>query len=69
MALIGFGLVSLPAMPQKPATKPSSPKPRKRKADPKQFERFVETAKKIGVDESSEALDRAFDRVVRPKES
>jgi hypothetical protein len=38
-----------------------------RKADPKQFERFVETAKKIGVDESPEALDRAFEKVVRPK--
>jgi hypothetical protein len=47
-------------------------KPRKaaaRKADPKQFQRFVETAKKIGVDESPEALDRAFEKVVRPKSS
>ena len=43
--------------------------PSKRKADPKQFQRFVETARKIGVDESSEALDRAFEKVVPPKTS
>jgi len=41
--------------------------PSNRKADPKQFERFVETARKIGVDESPEALDRAFEKVVPSK--
>ena len=41
--------------------------PSKRKADPKQFQRFVETARKIGVDESPEALDRAFDKVLVSK--
>lgn len=51
-------------MPKKPDKTPSEPaKPRKRKTDPKQFERFVEAAKKIGVDEDPEALDRAFDKV------
>jgi hypothetical protein len=44
-------------------------KPRRKTADKAQFERFVETAKKIGVDESPEALDRAFEKVVRPKDS
>jgi hypothetical protein len=57
-------------MPRKSTTKPASqPKPRRRKADPKQFERFVETAKKIGVDESPEALDRAFEKIDPAKRS
>lgn len=43
--------------------------PSKRKADPKQFQRFVDTARKIGVDENPEALDRAFEKVVPPKSS
>jgi hypothetical protein len=53
--------------------KPKTPRtaarksPPRRKANPKQFRRFVETAKKIGVDEDPEALDRAFDKVVPPK--
>jgi hypothetical protein len=57
------------------ATKTTEPKRkptahRKRKAaDPAQFERFVETARKIGVDEDPETLDRAFAKVVPPKSS
>ncbi len=40
-------------------------KPAKRKtADKGQFERFVEAAREIGVDEDPEALDRAFQRVI-----
>lgn len=40
---------------------------RKRKADnPEQFERFVETARKLGVDESGEAFERAFEKIVAP---
>ena len=31
-------------------------KPRRKKGDKTQFERFVETARKIGVDESPEAI-------------
>jgi hypothetical protein len=38
-------------------------KPRRKAADKAQFQRFVETARKIGVDESPEALDRAFDKI------
>lgn len=45
---------------RKPAAKPSA----RTIADKAQFERFVETAKKIGMDEDPEALDRAFDRIV-----
>lgn len=31
--------------------------------DPKQSQRFIETAKEIGVDEKPEAFDRAFKKV------
>jgi hypothetical protein len=42
-------------------------KPRKRKPDdPAQFKRFVEAARHAGVDESPDALDKAFDKVIRP---
>jgi hypothetical protein len=39
-------------------------KPSRKTVDKAQFERFVETARQIGVDESPEALDRAFEKVV-----
>jgi hypothetical protein len=47
-------------------TKTAEKTPKKasrKKTDKAQFERFVETARKIGVDESPEALDRAFDKI------
>jgi hypothetical protein len=31
--------------------------------DKRQYERFVETARKLGVDENPEALDRAFKKL------
>jgi hypothetical protein len=41
-------------------------KPRKRKPDnPAQFERFIETARKVGVDESGKTFDQAFDRIAQ----
>jgi hypothetical protein len=51
------------------APKRSTPKtPRKRKPDnPEQFERFVETARKLGVDETGEAFERAFDKIAPVK--
>jgi hypothetical protein len=42
-------------------------KPARKTTDKAQFERFVETAREIGVDESPEALDRAFRKVVPSK--
>ena len=36
-------------------------------SDKRQFERFVATARKLGVDESEEAFDRAFKRIVPAK--
>lgn len=35
-------------------------------SDKRQFERFVETARKLGVDESEEAFERAFKKIVPP---
>jgi hypothetical protein len=35
--------------------------------DKRQYERFVETARKLGVDESEEAFDRAFRKILPPK--
>lgn len=46
-----------------PAKKPTS---RRKTADKAQFERFVEAAREIGMDEDPEALDRAFRRVIPP---
>lgn len=47
----------------------TTPKPPSRKiADKAQFERFVETARKIGVDEDPQALDRAFDKIAPSKQ-
>jgi hypothetical protein len=35
--------------------------------DKRQYERFVETARKLGVDESPENFERAFTKIVPPK--
>ena len=45
-------------MPRKPAPKPD---------DPEQFKRFIEMARKVEVDESPGAFDRAFDKVIKPQ--
>jgi hypothetical protein len=45
-------------MPRKPSAPPD---------DPEQFKRFIDMARKVEVDESPGALDRAFKAVVRPK--
>jgi hypothetical protein len=36
--------------------------------DKKEYERFVETARKLGCDESEEAFERAFEKIIPPKE-
>jgi hypothetical protein len=48
------------AKAEKPKAKP---KPSKKT----QYGRFVETARKLGCDESEEAFDRTFRKVIRPK--
>jgi hypothetical protein len=47
------------------AEKPKTAKPSKKV----QYERFVETARNLGVDdeESAEAFERAFSKIVPPK--
>lgn len=55
-------------MKAKPPKRSEPKTPRKRKPDnPEQFERFVEAARKAGVDESGEAFERAFDRIAPPR--
>jgi hypothetical protein len=46
-------------MPRKPS------RPRKT-SDPEQHKRFIEMAREVEADESPEAMDRAFKRVVQP---
>ena len=50
----------------KPKTAKAARKPA-RKTGKAQFERFVETARQIGVDENPEALDRAFEKIAPRK--
>jgi hypothetical protein len=35
--------------------------------DKREYERFVETARKLGCDESEEAFERSFEKIVPPK--
>jgi hypothetical protein len=42
----------------------TKPKPKPKKTDKKQSERFKETARKLGVDESGETFERAFRKIV-----
>ena len=44
-----------------------APKPRPTDEKP-QFERFLETARKIGAAETDEALERAIERVAPPRQ-
>jgi hypothetical protein len=41
----------------------AKPKPRPKFTDKAQSERFIEAARKLGCEESSDALDRVFDKV------
>jgi hypothetical protein len=42
-------------------------KPKLPPDNPEQFKRFIDMAREIGVDESPDALDRAFEKVIKPK--
>ena len=44
------------------------PEPSRRPDNPEQYRRFVETARELEADESPDAMDRAFERVVKPAE-
>jgi hypothetical protein len=46
-----------------PARKLQAPRPIE---DPAEYQRFLDMAKEVEADETPGALDRAFDKVVRP---
>lgn len=48
------------------AEKPK-PKPKSKFADKAQSERFIETARKLGVEETGEAFERALATIIKPK--
>lgn len=48
---------------------PRTPKPPRPKSDPEQLKRFIDMAREVEVDESPEAFDRAFKKVVPPKDN
>lgn len=50
-----------------PKGKKAKPKPKL--SDKEQSERFIEAARELGVDESGEEFQRAFDKIVKPKTS
>jgi hypothetical protein len=45
----------------------AKPKPKPKKRDPEQSRRFKEAARDLGVDESGEAFERAFKKIVPPR--
>jgi hypothetical protein len=51
---------------RQPETKPRG---RRKPDNPEQFERFVEAARKAGVDETGEAFERALDRIIPPRQT
>jgi hypothetical protein len=42
-------------------------KPTARPDDPEEYKRFFKTAREVGADESPEAFERAFKKIVVPK--
>ncbi len=44
---------------------PKKAKPKPNLSDKEQSERFIETARELGVDESGKEFERAFNKVVR----
>lgn len=53
-------------MAEKPKPQPKR-KPQRKMTKAEQSERFTETARKLGADESGEAFERAIDTIVPPK--
>jgi hypothetical protein len=43
-----------------------SRKPKPKPDNPAQFKRFIDMAREVEADESPDALDRAFKKVIRP---
>lgn len=49
-----------------PAHKPSPISPPPEADNPEEAKRFIDMAREVEADESPDAVDRAFDRVMRP---
>jgi hypothetical protein len=47
--------------------KPKAGSAKGKATDPEQSARFIEAARQVGVDETGEAFERAFEKIVRPK--
>jgi hypothetical protein len=45
----------------------TKPKPKRKLSKKVQYERFLETARKLGVDETSETFEHAFRKIVPPR--
>jgi hypothetical protein len=54
-------------MDKKPKAGPDLRKDRSKGAEKSQAERFIETAREIGVDESGKEFDRALRSIAQPK--
>jgi|APThiThiocy_cv2_1041547.scaffolds.fasta_scaffold115468_2 hypothetical protein len=54
-------------MAQKPKARSAKKKavPKKKAPDEKQFERFLQTARDLGADESGEEFEKAFSKISR----
>lgn len=46
---------------------PRKPPPGRKTSDPEQLKRFKKMAREVEVDESAGAMDRAFNKILRPK--
>jgi len=44
---------------------PKKAKPKPKLTDKEQSERFIETARKLGVDESGDKFERTLDKIIR----
>lgn len=49
------------------AAGPPKGKPKPKLSDKEQSERFMETARELGVDESGEEFEKAFEKITSPK--
>lgn len=56
-------------MKKRQSRKPKPKAKRADKSDPAQYARFLETAKEVGADDSPNAFDKAFKKVVRSNQA
>jgi hypothetical protein len=47
---------------------PKKAKPKPKLTDKEQSERFIETARKLGVDETGDKFDKAFQKIISQKQ-